>query len=286
MELAAGLRAGEAGQLQGLFAGLRDLAEELAERCERFTDRIRKGTFQPLAERIPVRLAHEEEVVHPAVAALEHFDQLVFQFLPVVVAPEEQILDGLAQERIGLPDSFEGLAGGAAVEIVGLLGNGEAAAETGEQGLLQGQFAAEGVDGGDAELRGQVEQPPAERVGALQRAAGEGAGLFRSEFIENPVAHRGCGGIGEGNGHYLAGLIHFAQQGEKTLGQQGRFAGARGGLHQDGTGGIECLLALGLVGGRRFPLRRRSGRPLGIAAPRGRPPGLGRGFTHRLPPDW
>jgi hypothetical protein len=45
---------------------------------------------------------------------------------------------------------LHGLACGAAIEFIGLFGYGEIATEAGEQGLLQGQVAAEGVDGGDS----------------------------------------------------------------------------------------------------------------------------------------
>ena len=86
---------------------------------------------------------------------------------------------------IGLADPLQCLAGGAAVKIAGLLGDIETAAKAGEQRLLEGQFAAEGVDGGDAELRGQVEELPAQPARVIEGAAGEG--LRRSSpDCENP----------------------------------------------------------------------------------------------------
>ena len=57
---------------------------------------------------------------------------------------------------------LQGLAGGAAIEFVGLVVDVEAVAKAGEQWLLKSEVAAEGVDGGDAQLRGQVEEVPAE----------------------------------------------------------------------------------------------------------------------------
>jgi len=54
--------------------------------------------------------------------------------------------------------------------------DGQAAAEAGEKRLLQGEFAAEGVNGGDAQLRGQFEQLPAGGVGALEDAPASAVG--------------------------------------------------------------------------------------------------------------
>ena len=109
---------------------------------------------------------------------------------------------------------------------------------------MQGEFAAEGVDGVDAELGGQIEEIPAAGDGAIERAAGEFAGIFRSQRIENPMAHFGGSGIGKGDGQYLTGLIHLGQQREKTLGQQSRFARTGWSLHQDGARGIDSALTL------------------------------------------
>jgi len=110
--------------------------------------------------------------VHPAVADGEHLDEEVFSVLPVVVAPLEEGRDGLAKVWIGMVDLLEGLASSAAVEIGGLVSDREAAAEAGEQGLLEGEVAAEGVDGGDSKLGGQVEEVPAESGGMLEGATG------------------------------------------------------------------------------------------------------------------
>ena len=51
---------------------------------------LAKGRSRRCAEGVPILLAFEDEVVHPAVAAFEHLDELVFHLLPVVVAPEEE----------------------------------------------------------------------------------------------------------------------------------------------------------------------------------------------------
>ena len=48
-----------------------------------------KRSLQTLAERIPIRLTLQYKVVHPAVSALEHFDQQLFHLLPTVVAPQQ-----------------------------------------------------------------------------------------------------------------------------------------------------------------------------------------------------
>ncbi len=67
--------------------------------------------------------------MHPAVALAEHFDEQVLHLLPVVVTPQQQGFDSFAQDLIGLADFLEGLAGCAAIEFVGLLGDAQAAAE-------------------------------------------------------------------------------------------------------------------------------------------------------------
>ena len=134
---------------------------------------MRKGPLQPLAQRLPIRLALEDKAVHPAVAVAEHFDQQLFHLLPVVVAPQQQFFDGRAEGRVCLGRFSQRFAGGAAIEFVGLLGDVQAAAQAGEQRLLQGQFAAEGINGRDAKLSGQVEQIPAERLRMQQSAMGE-----------------------------------------------------------------------------------------------------------------
>ena len=45
-----------------------------------------------------------------------------------------------------------------------------------------------------------------------------GRGVF--QLVENPIAHLGGGGVGEGNGDDLAGFIHLAQQLKKAAGEQ------------------------------------------------------------------
>ncbi len=85
--------------------------------------------------------------MHPAVAGAEHLHKLGFELLPIVVAPKEQGLDGCGEIRFGRVELLQCLAGGAAVKLVGLFGDGQSAAEAGEQRLTEGQFTAERVDG-------------------------------------------------------------------------------------------------------------------------------------------
>jgi hypothetical protein len=168
------LLAGEAGEGEGFVACAGDLIEELAELEEGLVDGFGEGAFEAFAEGVPILFALKDEAVHPAVAALEHFDEEVFHLGPIVVAPEEEGFDGGAEGEVGGVDLLEGLAGGAAVEVVGLVVDAEAVAESGEEGLLEGDVAAEGVDGGDAELGGLIEEVPAEGLGVLEGAGGEG----------------------------------------------------------------------------------------------------------------
>jgi len=72
-----------------------------------------------------------------------------------------------------------------------------------------------------------------------QSALGVWTGFIASQFIQNPVAHLGGGGVGKGNGHHLPRLFHLGQQTQKALGEKSRFAGACRSLHQNRPGGVE-----------------------------------------------
>ena len=136
------LFAGKPSQFQRFVTRSRNLVEKLAQPDECGAHSICKRALQTFAERIPIRLTLQHKVVHPAVAALEHFDQQFFHLLPAVVAPQQQLFDGRAERRADLVDFPEGFASGAAIEFVRLLGDLQASAEAGEQRLLQGQVAA------------------------------------------------------------------------------------------------------------------------------------------------
>ena len=88
MQLAAALLAGKPRQFQRLIARAGNLVEKLAQLDQRAANGLRKGPLQPLAQRLPIRLALQDKAVHPAVAALEHLDQKLFHLLPAVVAPQ------------------------------------------------------------------------------------------------------------------------------------------------------------------------------------------------------
>ena len=92
-----------------------------------------------------------------------------------------------ARARSDAVDLLKGLAGGAAVEILGLFVDADAVAEAGEEGLLECDFAAERVDRGDAELRGLIEEVPVEGLGVEKSAPGE-------------RLHRVGVGVGRGSG--------------------------------------------------------------------------------------
>jgi hypothetical protein len=110
-------------------------------------------------------------------------------------------------------------------------------------GCWRAKVAAKGIDGGDAELGGQIEELPSEGVGAVEGAAGERAWVGVTKLVENAIAHLGGGGVGEGDGDDLAGIVDRGQQGEKALGQKGGFAGAGGGLDEDGARGLGLVRA-------------------------------------------
>jgi len=85
---------------------------------------------------VPILLALEDEVVHPVVAAAKHFDELVFHFVPVVIAPEEE--DSMAEARVESEASIWFRAWrrrGGKVRRAGR--RCRAVAEAGEQGLLE-----------------------------------------------------------------------------------------------------------------------------------------------------
>ena len=79
--------------------------------------------------------------------------------------------------------------------------------------------------------------------GGLSSSAGR---LFK--FVKNAVAHFGGGGVGEGDGDDLAGILDLAEQSEEAASEQVGFAGAGGGLHEHRLSGVEGAVALGLVG--------------------------------------
>jgi hypothetical protein len=75
------------------------------------------------------------------------------------------------------------------------------------------------------------------------------------QFLENAVAHLGSGCLGESDGDDLCGVLHLGEQGEEAAGEEIGFAGACGGLNEDGMEGIEGANALLLI--RRQSLRLR-----------------------------
>ena len=168
--------AGKARQRQNLFACVINLIQQMTELRERFSHSAGKGPLQPFAQCIQILLAVEDKVTHPSVARLEHPHQQRLHLLPVVVAPQQQRFNRLAQRCRSLVQLFQGAARGAAQQHVGLTVNFKHAAKAGDQRLLQRQLAAEGIDGGDAQLRGLVEKIPAELNGALKSAVGQRCG--------------------------------------------------------------------------------------------------------------
>ena len=70
------------------------------------------------------------------------------------------------------------------------------------------------------------------------------------------MAHFGGGGFGKGDGDDLAGVVDFAEQTQKAASEQIGLAGTGGRVHQNGASGVECAVALGLIG-RRILRRRR-----------------------------
>ena len=115
-------------------------------------------------------VAIEKGLVHPLVALFEHVDELVFEIGPIVVAPQKQCFDGSAQSRIVFSDLLDSAACGAAIKFLRLLVDFQASAESGENRLLHRNFAAKGVDGRNAQLRGKVEKIPTQGTRTRQRA--------------------------------------------------------------------------------------------------------------------
>ncbi len=68
VELAVGLRTGEAGEFEGFVACAGDLIEKLTDLGERVANGVAEGALKALAEGFPVGVVAEHEVVHPAVA--------------------------------------------------------------------------------------------------------------------------------------------------------------------------------------------------------------------------
>ena len=69
-----------------------------------------------------------------------------------------------------------------------------------------------------------------------------------SPVRENTIAHLGRRGLCKRDGNNLAGIVDLAEQAEKAAREQIGLAGAGRRAHQDGTRGVERMLALWLVG--------------------------------------
>ena len=69
MKLSATLFAGKARQFQRLFPRAGKLIEKPAQLIQRLLHGTGQGPLQPLAQRHPIWLALQDNVVHPAVAA-------------------------------------------------------------------------------------------------------------------------------------------------------------------------------------------------------------------------
>jgi hypothetical protein len=173
-ELDCAMLACELRKLVGFLCSAGDFVEELFETVEGGTNGVAEGTLEMLAEGLPVFLTAEDEVEHPAVALAEHSDEEVFEFLPAIISPEKESPDGVAEIGMsGIPESMKGGAGGVAIEFCGTFVDLEVVAEAGMDGLLDGEIATEGVDGGDAELRGELQEAPVALLGVPERACGE-----------------------------------------------------------------------------------------------------------------
>ncbi len=135
------LFAGKPRQFQRFASGFRNLVEKLTHPDDRGAHPMRKRPLETLPKRVPIRLALQNKVPHPAVAALEHLNQQLFHLLPAVVAPQQQLFDGRAELRAGLVDFPESFAGCSSIGLIGLFANLQASAEAREQGLLQSQIA-------------------------------------------------------------------------------------------------------------------------------------------------
>ena len=207
MDLSAGLRAGEAGQLESFFTGTRNLSKQEAELGERLVDSMGEGALQVGAQRIPVGRLAEDEVMHPPMTLGEHINKQIFDFLPIVIAPLEELLDGSAGGRASSANLAKGGSGGAAVKVAGLLGDVQTSSEAEQYGLLRSQVAAKGIDGRDAELGWQIEQLPCALLGASEGPARDRAWHGGAQLIEDAVAHFCGGGVGEGDGNDLAGVV-------------------------------------------------------------------------------
>src|ERR1700722_4852196 len=212
--------ASKAGQVECFVENAISTAEQGVDFLNSVAHRVDERAFNPGTQFVPVGFAIEDKVVHPSVAGGEHLDEKVFQLFPVVVAPQQQLFDGGTENAIArVADVRERLAGGAPIEFAGLAGDVEACAEAREQWLLQRQGAAERVDGGDAQLRGQVEQVPAESLRMGERGASEWGRMFATQFVEDAVAHFGGGGVCEGDSYNLGGVVDQRKQAEKALGE-------------------------------------------------------------------
>ena len=190
-----------------------------AQRGKRALCRARKRLLQPRAQCIPIGLAIQHEAVHPSVASGQHAGELLFQSRPVVVAPQQQRFQRLAQLRVVAINARQRAPRRATIQFVRLARNVQLAAQLRHQGLLQCQLAAERVNGVDAQLRGQLQQIPAKCTRARQHTLRDGGWFSLSQLVQNAIAHLRGGCFGKGDGDYFAGLVHQLEQRKESLGE-------------------------------------------------------------------
>src|SRR3974377_1946718 len=96
---------------------MRNRIEEIIQLVNRLGDSMAKRPLQALAQSIPIRFPLQNKGVHPAVALAEHLDELVFEVMPVVIAPEQQIFNRKAQRCLVSTDLLQCAPCCAAVEF-------------------------------------------------------------------------------------------------------------------------------------------------------------------------
>ena len=167
--------------------------------------------------------------MHPAISLAQHRHQLFFKLVPTIVAPQQKCRDCFPKFSGAVVNFSQRSAGGFPVKVFRQVGDRQAVTQAGEQGLLQCQLAAEGVDGRDAQKGRLVEQVPAFCLSVLesgnrQRIGVGVAGCSLGKRFENPMTHLSGGGDGESDGDDLPRFVHLGQQGKITLGQQCGFS--------------------------------------------------------------
>ena len=254
---------GEFGEHQGR-EGLFKPRELLAEgQCERTLQagqdvRVEEGVVKAAALGNGDELTPDQ--IAPLIAQGEHVRDQRFAVGEIAVAVEQEVTQGVVEDGIAAAQQQQCAPGSFAVERLRILGRGQAATASGEDGEGARNLRADGVDGADVEAVRLLQQRPPKLPAALQHGEGESEGLAveiaggvgRRVVVagcfktgEHAVAHLGGGLFSEGDGENLFRLAdgRVGEEFEEAMNEQRSLAGAGGRFDDEGAMDVEGFSA-------------------------------------------